>query len=190
MDYRVEVLSDVPGLWDVSPTALAELAESFQLKVYASGSWVCREGEGADRIYILGDGEVDVIKTSPAGRLFTVATLTPGSLFGHVGLVTHAPRTASVRARGEAVLLEMPAMRAQDLIRGGRFEIASPFRRALIVALSRQLNAATATTMGLATDAGVTSPSVKPTTEPPGPEAEPPLPADATEQLLKAQGQV
>ena len=102
MDYRVEVLSDVPGLWGVPATALAELAESFQLKVYASGSYVCREGEDADRIYILGDGEVEVLKTSPAGRQFIVANLTPGSLFGHVSLVTHAPRTAMAKRRNRS----------------------------------------------------------------------------------------
>jgi len=57
---------------------------------------------------------------------------------------------------GKAKMLVMSARRARELLREADFTVASPFRRALIVALSRQLFSATATTMKLAVDAGLT----------------------------------
>ncbi len=192
MDYTVEVLSDVPGLSDAGEANLRELSKSFTVKVYPSGSWICHEGEEADRIFILGDGEVDVIKRDPNGKLFKVAVLTAGSLFGHVGVMTLNERTASIRAAGEAIMLEMTAQRARDLLREERFRVTSPFRRALIVALSRQLNSATATTMRLASDVGITGPVLgRPPQDAPLPmldEAD--LPPDTEEILLKAHSQV
>jgi len=179
MDYRAEVLSDVPGLTDVPPLALEELAREFDVRDH-DGSLICTEGEPADVLYILAEGECEVIKTAPNGKKYKVAVLTGGCLFGHVGVMTLATRTASVRARGRVRTLEMPARRARELLRNGDFAVTSPFRRALIVALARQLQSSTATTMKLAVDAGLAVPA----TNTPAREIDP------TEALLRAQSQV
>ncbi len=185
MDYRAEVLSDVPGLTDVPPLALEELAREFDLRDY-SDEVICSEGEAADTLYILAEGECEVIKTAPNMKKYKVAMLTPGCLFGHVGVMTLARRTATVRARGSAKVLQMPARRARNLLRSGDFVVTSPFRRALIVALSRQLYSATATTMKLAIDAGVAVPATNQAARPINEaDFDPRLAEDA---LIRAQG--
>ncbi len=188
MDYRAEVLSDVPGLTEVPAAALEELAREFDLREHVD-EVICSEGEAADTLFILAEGECEVIKTAPNMKKYKVAMLTPGCLFGHVGVMTLARRTATVRARGAVKVLQMPARRARNLLRNGDFGLTSPFRRALIVALSRQLYSATATTMKLAVDAGAAVPA---THEPARPitsnmdfDAE-----FAQEEIIKAQGQL
>jgi len=182
-DYVVEVLRDVPGLHYADGDVLAALAERVELRVM-NGGWICREGDAADALYIVGDGEVEVVKASAGGKNYVVATLTAGVLFGHVAVITGGLRTASVRAVGDIRLLVIPTTTVLELLRGSEMRLTSPFRRAMIVALARQLYSATATAMQLALDAGITETS----------EYETPtnrlksLPEDTQERLVRARG--
>ncbi|HCH62779.1 MAG: hypothetical protein CL927_07850 [Deltaproteobacteria bacterium] len=184
-DYRTEVLTDVPGLTDVPAAMLAGLAREFDIRDH-NNTMICVEGDPADVLYILAEGECEVIKTAPNGKQYKVAVLTGGCLFGQVGVMTLAHRTASVQARGRVRTLQMPARRARELLRSGSFQVTSPFRRALIVALARQLQSATSTTMKLAVDAGLSVPALEsslPTVDD--------LPTDEqTRDLLHAHAQV
>lgn len=184
-DYRVEVLRDVPALAYAPLPQVERLAQLFDVRDYRDED-LCSEGGPPDRLFVLGEGQAEVIKAAGDDRRYKVATLLPGVLFGHVGVLTDQPRTASVRAIGKVRVLEMSASRARALLRGEDFEAASPFRRALIVALSRQLFSATATTMQLATDAGLTVEAATGDAREP---ARRPVPDDVEEQILRAQGQ-
>jgi CRP-like cAMP-binding protein len=185
-DYRVEVLGDVPGLTEAPPSALAELSRWWDVKE-VEDDFVCTEGEAAELLWILAEGECDVIKTAPNTKRYKVARLTPGCLFGHVGVMTLARRTASVRANGRVKLLQMPARRARELLRSDDFLVASPFRRALIMAMARQLHSATLTTMKLAVDAGVSEKAASGQPRAPGLSS---LDDHASEQISIASGQV
>lgn len=154
MDYRVQVLRDVPGLREVPEPDLARLAQEFEL-IDVLDATLCAEGEPSEMLYVLAEGQCEVLKTTPNGRRFRVAVLTPGCLFGHLGVLHTGPRTATVIARGPARVLRMPTTWARQLLRNGPLQVTSPFRRALIVALGRQLASATATTTKLAIDAGL-----------------------------------
>lgn len=189
LDYRTEVLTDVPGLTDVPSEMLDALAREFDVRDH-DGDMICREGEPADVLYILAEGECEVIKTAPNGQKYKVAVLTGGCLFGQVGVMTLAHRTASVQARGRVRTLQMPARRARELLRSGPFRVTSPFRRALIVALARQLQSATATTMKLAVDAGVAVPASHGSARLGEADSAVHSSIDPTEDLLKAHSQV
>lgn len=164
---KLTLLADVPGLTGAPRSALQQLALAWEFHE-VDGDYLCREGEPADMLFILADGECDVIKSAPNAKRYQVARLTPGCLFGHVGVMTLARRTASVKARGAVRVLQMPARRARELSRSDDFIVASPFRRALIVALARQLHSATSTTMRLAVDAGLSEPATAAEARPPG----------------------
>jgi len=154
-EEKAAVLAEIPGLSTASDAALLQLADSWTFVDLDDGH-VCREGDDADALFVLAEGECDVIRKGPGGRRFQVARLTPGTLFGHVAPMTLSKRTASVKARGRARVLRMTARAAREVIRSGAPSVASPFRRALIIALARQLHAATSTTLKLARDAGRT----------------------------------
>ncbi len=203
----VEVLAQLPGLRDADPLSLTALSEQFDRVAYRDGELVCDEGSPAETLYVLSKGAVDVRKRSISGREHTVAELTAPCLFGHVGVLSLAERTASIRARGEVEILQMSARRARVIMRTGDFLVASPFRRALIVAMCQQLASATSTVANLAVDAGVAEPKRPPgatagSGEDLGPldedglsEAESSaetsvLPEDAEERLLKGLSQV
>jgi ABC-type lipoprotein export system ATPase subunit len=64
---------------------------------YQPGEYVIRQGDAADRFYVLVSGEVEVLLRHPAGQEIVVARLRPGAYFGEIAFLTHGARTASVR---------------------------------------------------------------------------------------------
>jgi CRP-like cAMP-binding protein len=67
-------------------------------KAFKAGDVVFRQGDFPDRLYLIGKGEVDVVKDVEGGRPAVLARLGPGEFFGEVGIIGHSPRTATVRA--------------------------------------------------------------------------------------------
>lgn len=70
-----------------------DLVEASQLLEFRSGDTLLDEGDNDDAVYIVIDGEVEVL-----GRKGVVATISEGSAFGEIAFFDRAPRTAAVRA--------------------------------------------------------------------------------------------
>ena len=68
----------------------------------APGTAVVREGEIGHHLYVIEDGQVDVIHHDRP-----VATLGPGDYFGEIALLRHVRRTATVVAKSPATLLSL-----------------------------------------------------------------------------------
>lgn len=184
-----DVLASLAGLREAGPTALGQLAAQFESAAVADGELICHEGAPADTLYVLAQGTVQVRKRSNSGREHIVAELTAPCFFGHVGVLSVTDRTASIRAQGPVTLLQMSARRARVIMRTGEFEVASPFRRALIVAMCQQLAQATAAVASLAVDANVAE-EWREGDDEDGDAEDSILPDDAEERLLKGLSQV
>lgn len=63
---------------------------------FAVGEVVLREGEAADRAYVVERGELEVRKRNPDGNELVLAKLGPGDWVGEMGLLLQLPRSASV----------------------------------------------------------------------------------------------
>ena len=68
-----------------------------------AGDWLFRQDDPPGSAYLLRSGRLEVVK---GGRL--VRTLTPGAVVGELALLTGEPRSAGIRARRDASLIEMP----------------------------------------------------------------------------------
>jgi CRP-like cAMP-binding protein/Zn-dependent protease len=68
-------------------------AESFE-----PGSTMIRQGESGERVYVIREGRVEVLRAEPRGTTQWVAELGPGDFFGEIALFAACPRTATVRA--------------------------------------------------------------------------------------------
>jgi NADH dehydrogenase len=65
---------------------------------------IFRQGEHGDRLYIVVDGEVEVVQETGAGEV-VLATLGAGEWFGEMALVDSAPRNATARSVTDVKLL-------------------------------------------------------------------------------------
>jgi len=82
------------------------MKESNLGKTYNDGEIICHEGDEGKNMFVVQSGKVDVIKKGPLGEL-KLGTLTKGKIFGEMALFDHKPRSATVRAVGEAVVLSI-----------------------------------------------------------------------------------
>ena len=100
------------GLSDEQIKGIAEVAEQ---QVYNGGELICREGERGDSMFIVLSGKVDVLKKNREGREVKLATLSPGAIFGEMTLVNVEPRSATVSAVEEAVVVILKNSALSDI---------------------------------------------------------------------------
>src|SRR5262245_50042165 len=93
-------LSRVPAFAQLSPDALAKIAERMGRERFPAEARIITQGEVGDKFYIIGKGAVDVVHQRD-GEDRAVARLVVGDFFGERALMTDEPRNASVIAREE-----------------------------------------------------------------------------------------
>lgn len=105
MSELVNFLKQADIFYQVTATQLEMVANLCQERAYGRGEIVLEEGAASKELYIIIQGEVDVLvnpalvggPASPRSAV-TIATLRRGQCFGEVALVDEGLRSASVRA--------------------------------------------------------------------------------------------
>ncbi|MBT9556750.1 MAG: cyclic nucleotide-binding domain-containing protein [Myxococcales bacterium] len=145
-DGRVD-LRQVACLKGFSNAELEALVKVAPPKSYADGTVLCREGEPGDSCFIVAKGVVTIVR-SVGGMERVMAVLEGGSLVGQMALVDRSPRSATVRVRGEAVVLTLH-QRAFDQLLSNVHPFAVKFQEQIAVAGTRQLRLANQRFAGL-----------------------------------------
>ena len=94
--YLADIL---PGM---SAEVEAAVAPGSELLHYAPGETIIRQGDEADRFYVITHGECDILRELGDGRETLAGRLTNGEYFGEIGLLQGSPRTATVRAAADS----------------------------------------------------------------------------------------
>jgi CRP-like cAMP-binding protein len=104
----------------LSDEILEHLCNTLKPHRVPAGEAVFREGDPAREMYVLLDGEMEVIKRSRRGRDQRVALLGPNDCFGEMSIVDMQVRSATVRAVAPSRILristeDMDALYRHDL---------------------------------------------------------------------------
>ncbi|MCK6472508.1 MAG: cyclic nucleotide-binding domain-containing protein [Planctomycetes bacterium] len=91
-------LSEIPVFEGLHFHRLEELSGWLKRQTHAPGAVILSEGDPPNGLYVLSKGTVEVIKGAEPHAV-CLAELQGPSVFGEIGLLTHAPRTATIRAR-------------------------------------------------------------------------------------------
>jgi CRP-like cAMP-binding protein len=112
-----ELLRRYPYFADISEDALKEVAMISEEITAASGSTLFCEGDKADSLFILCEGEVDLQYTLGSGEMRTVDTLVAGDLLLWSALVEPYKSTATgtVRKERDAKLLSVDGNKLRQL---------------------------------------------------------------------------
>lgn len=103
-----------PLLGSVSVVDFVRLAKRCRIERRARGATIVREGERSDALYAVGRGRV-VVKAAPGAdagiasdaAMVSVAALTDGDFFGEFSFLTQSPRSATVEADTDVVILRL-----------------------------------------------------------------------------------
>ncbi len=136
-----------------APDELSMLEAATTPRRYAPGATVLVRGKPAASCLFVAEGELDVMADddgrghAPLG--VPLATLGPGAIVGQVALLTNGTRSHTVRARTDAVALELSRDAFDQLLRA-RTPFAVRFQQAFTVAAIRQYRSALAGLLRLA----------------------------------------
>lgn len=92
---------------DLPAADLAAVAAAVKPEEHKRGSFVVREGEPGERLYIVLSGALEVRRDYAPGRSEPVAEMGEGDVFGEIALLEGGPRTRSIRSLGRSVLLTL-----------------------------------------------------------------------------------
>ena len=90
MDQKLELLREVPLFTELDQRGLEEVARLAREVDYPEGHVLMREGEVAERFYVIVDGTVRVERDG-----VTLRSMVRGGFLGEIALLDHGPRTAS-----------------------------------------------------------------------------------------------
>lgn len=85
----------------------------------AAGTVLIRQGDPADRFFVILDGTFDVDQAAEDATVRRLRTMGPDEVFGELGLLTGAPRSATVVAATAGRLLAMDAADFLELVESG-----------------------------------------------------------------------
>jgi len=95
----------------VAPQALQTLLKDLEPRLAQPGEWIMREGEVADFMFVILNGELEVVSHGGSGSLTAdvrVALLGPGDWVGEMAVLDPQPqRSASVRSLAPSLLLRL-----------------------------------------------------------------------------------
>ncbi|WP_236581941.1 cyclic nucleotide-binding domain-containing protein [Hydrogenophaga sp. BPS33] len=94
-------------LGDLEPTAMARLIEQLTWLELPGGQPLMTQGEVGDAMYVLVSGRMRVTITGEDGEERAVRELTRGQVVGEMSLLTDDPRSASVVAARDSVLVRL-----------------------------------------------------------------------------------
>lgn len=101
----------------LEPEELEELARACEAEAYPAGSVVCAEGERGDRVFVILEGEVRVVRGGGAAAS-VVSVERAGSVLGEMAVLDAAPRAATVLAgEGGARILRLEGAAFLDALR-------------------------------------------------------------------------
>ncbi|MEW6220667.1 MAG: cyclic nucleotide-binding domain-containing protein [Thermodesulfobacteriota bacterium] len=99
--HIIEMLRRIERFSGFSDRDLRSLVEVARLREYAPGETVIREGEFDCWVYFLLTGALEIVKgEQPVGRLQRL-----GDLFGEMGIIDGSPRSATIRAVKNSLIL-------------------------------------------------------------------------------------
>jgi CRP-like cAMP-binding protein/small-conductance mechanosensitive channel len=115
---RIKTLGKVELFSQLNAAEFKGLAERLRYSPFAKGNVITRQGDTRSQwLYIVINGEAEVYVDAPNGKRRLVRSLGRGDFFGEMGLLTGAPRVASVVAKTDVECYRIDKDVVEELLR-------------------------------------------------------------------------
>jgi CRP-like cAMP-binding protein len=141
---RVQALEHAPLFSVLSPADLRALSTRFHPVRYGRGEAVFREGEPAERLFLIDSGRVKLSTASTTGQELLIGVLGRGQIFGELEIIDRGTRAMNARAMEDAVLYALPSDMFWTML-----ENRPALARRLLELLARRLRRADETSQDL-----------------------------------------
>jgi CRP-like cAMP-binding protein len=112
-----DALRNLPFLSSATPVQIEILAQNTRAVRYGKGEVLFHQNDRSDDLFLIHSGMLDISVTNGARGEETIASIGAGSFVGERSLMTGEPRSATVRAAGDATLFVVPKAAMGELLR-------------------------------------------------------------------------
>jgi sigma-B regulation protein RsbU (phosphoserine phosphatase) len=110
------LLARIPFFTDLPIDELDRILAQLEVVSLRSGEILFREGDAGEHMYIVVSGDLEILMAPDTDNELILNRVPQGEYIGEMSLITGAPRTASVRAHGDVVLLSMSRSQLMELL--------------------------------------------------------------------------
>ena len=114
----VDLLAQIPALARLDEKALAELARSFTTEIFEDHREMIRQGEKADRLFVIVEGCAELSVREGAASTKIVGRIDEGDFFNDTALLGEEQSRLTVTAVGPCVCLTLLRGRYERLVSG------------------------------------------------------------------------
>lgn len=115
LERLITFLLETPMFENLEPTEIKQLTDIIEAKEFAAGQTLFNEGDPGDAWYALYRGKVDVIKDVGDGQK-EIYPLGTGACFGEIAILDGQPRSATIQAMEDCIVLRISRKDFQDLL--------------------------------------------------------------------------
>ncbi len=106
-DSIIDFLKSIDLFKDLKVKEIVRLERTLHKRVYQTGEVIFNEGEPGAALYILVEGEVDVVINYTSSTPISLTKLTDGMFFGEIALFDETPRSATIVASKECQIIAL-----------------------------------------------------------------------------------
>jgi len=134
------LLQNIPAFNGFDERSRLAVGAMMRLHRVNDGHVLVKQGSRTGGAFALLEGQVRVVRDLPGGRSVDIGSLDQGKLFGLLSCIDGIPRGATVIARGDALVGEIPREAMGELLQG-RTTVALRFQVAVCRTLFREVRA-------------------------------------------------
>ncbi|MDQ7774905.1 MAG: Crp/Fnr family transcriptional regulator [Paracoccus aminovorans] len=109
-------LVDLDWFAGLAPAELARIHAACVRRRFARGQRILDRGDPGRTVLFVVSGQVLAVHWTQTGREIVYSDIGPGAAFGELSVISGAPRSLSLYARTDCVLLELPGALLLELI--------------------------------------------------------------------------
>lgn len=113
----IEMLRNIPLFAGLPTARLALIAYTGEIVRFEPGEVIIQQGDPADAVYIIAEGEAEAWLTHSAGHRLRLGVVGPHSLIGLTVVLCHSRRPVTVQATDRVVAFKTPAKVFLQLVR-------------------------------------------------------------------------
>jgi CRP-like cAMP-binding protein len=117
LERDVETLRNIPLFAGLPTARLKLIAYTAEMVRFEPSEVIVRQGDPADAVYIIAEGETEVLLTDDAGTEISLGTMGRHTLFGEIGVLCQGRRTTTVKAKDRVVTFKISAPLFLELVR-------------------------------------------------------------------------
>ena len=101
---------------ELSDAEAMKLADLMQIRELKGGDYLISEGEADDALYVMVEGNLEVVKRTAADGTASIAIVREGHLAGELSFIDGHPHTVGLRALCNSIVLSMERKDFENII--------------------------------------------------------------------------